>query len=144
MLDSSGTVETTQTASAFGTYGYLGTSANNEVILARWFTPGGDESKWRITLQLYDRPTTRSGALVSHVIQLKNTGIKDARIHIDPVSGGDCHKFVIGDPVDGHFTAVDDYLGAWSLSVLPFAAPGLTPTSGNVSRFARYPTLTLP
>ena len=67
------------------------------------------------------------------MIQLKNTGIKDARIHIDPVSGWRCDKFVIGDPVDGHFTAVDDYLGAWSLSVLPFAAPGLTPSSGNVS-----------
>ena len=133
VLDSSGTVETTQTASASGTYGYLGTSANPELILARWFTPGGDESKWRITLQLYDPADNPVGAPVSHVIQLKNTGIKDARIHIDPVSGGDCHKFVIGDPVDGHFTAVDDYLGAWSLSVLPFAAPGLTPTSGNVS-----------
>jgi hypothetical protein len=135
VLDSSGTVETTQapSASALHTYQYLDTWFNPELILGRWFSSGDD--KWRIRLQLYDAAESPVGAPISHMIQLKNSGVADARLHIDPLSGGDCHKFFVGDPIDGHFVAVDSYLSGWSLSVAPFPTPPgvLTPMSGSIS-----------
>jgi hypothetical protein len=137
VLDSSGTVETTQAANAAQTYAYLSTSINPELILARWFTPAGDESKWRLSLQLYDPFDVPVGPPDTQIVQLKNTGIKDARIHIDPVAGGDCHNFFVGDPVNGAFVAIDNYLGAWSLSVLPFAT--LVNTFGASSSLSTPP-----
>lgn len=135
VLDSSGTIATTQTASMtlLHTYGYLSTALNPDLILARWLTAGDD--KWRITLQLYTPTEGIIGPPVSHVIQLKNSGLKDLRIHIDPASGGDCNTFHIGDVIDGHFVAIDPYLSAYSLHTEPYAAPvgQLTPTSGAVS-----------
>ncbi len=135
VLDSSGTIETTQIASLspIHSYAYLNTTLNPELILARWFTSGDD--KWRISLQLYDPFENPIGAPVTHVIQLKNTGVKDCRIHIDPASGGDCNTFHVGDVIDGHFVAIDPYLSGYSLHTEPFAAPvgQLTPTSGAVS-----------
>lgn len=135
VLDSSGTIETTQTASMtlLHTYPYLSTTLNPELILARWPTSGDD--KWRITLQLYTPAESPVGPPVSHVIQLKNSGLKDLRIHIDPASGGDCNTFHVGDVIDGHFVAIDPYLSGYSLHTEPFAAPAgqLTPTSGAVS-----------
>jgi len=135
VLDSSGTIETTQTASMtlLHTYPYLSTTLNPELILARWFTSGDD--KWRISLQLYNPVEVPIGPPVTHVIQLKNSGLKDLRIHIDPASGGDCNTFHVGDVIDGHFVAIDPYLSGYSLHTEPFAAPAgqLTPTSGAVS-----------
>jgi hypothetical protein len=135
VLDTSGTIETTQVASGtpLHTYAYLSTGLNPELILARWLTSGDD--KWRITLQLYNPAEVPIGLPVSHVIQLKNSGVKDCRIHIDPASGGDCNKFHIGDVIDGHFVAIDSYLSGYSLQTEPFAAPPLqlTPLSGAVS-----------
>ncbi len=135
VLDASGTIETTQVASStpLHTYAYLGPAQNPELILARWPTSGDD--KWRITLQLYDLAETPIGPPVSHVIQLKNSGVKDCRIHIDQASGGDCHTFHVGNVIDGHFVAVDPYLSGYSLHTEPFPAPApqLTPTSGAVS-----------
>jgi hypothetical protein len=135
VLDSSGTVETEQVASLTlaHTYAYLSPALNPELILARWFTSGDD--KWRITLQLYDAFEVPTGAPVSHVIQLKNSGVKDCRIHIDPASGGDCNTFHVGAVIDGHFVAIDPYLSRYSLHTEPFAAPAgqLTPTSGSAS-----------
>ncbi len=135
VLDSSGTIETTQVASftPLHTYAYLSTALNPELILARWLTSGDD--KWRITLQLYNLVEVPIGAPVSHVIQLKNSGVKDCRIHIDPASGGDCNTFHVGNVIDGHFVAIDPYLSGYSLHTEPFPAPAgqLTPTSGAVS-----------
>lgn len=135
VLDSSGTIETMQVASftPLHTYAYLSTGLNPELILARWLTSGDD--KWRITLQLYNGAEVAIGPPVSHVIQLKNSGVKDCRIHIDPASGGDCNTFHVGDVIDGHFVAIDPYLSGYSLHTEPFAAPAgqLTPTSGSVS-----------
>lgn len=135
VLDSSGTIETNQVASftPLHTYAYLSTALNPELILARWLTSGDD--KWRISLQLYNGAEMPIGAPVSHVVQLKNSGVRDCRIHIDPASGGDCNGFHVGDVIDGHFVAIDPYLAAYSLHTEPFAAPAgqLTPTSGNVS-----------
>ena len=135
VLDSTGTVETTQTASAtpLHTYQYLSTSLNPELILARWLTAGDD--KWRISLQLYTPAEAPVGPPVSHVIQLKNSGIQDLRIHIDPASGGDCNHFDVGEVIDGHFVAIDPYLSGYSLHTEPFAAPAgqLTPAAGSVS-----------
>jgi hypothetical protein len=135
VLDSSGTIETTQTASLspIHSYAYLNTTLNPELILAGWFTSGDD--KWRISLQLYDPFENPIGAPVTHVIQLKNSGVKDCRIHIDPASGGDFNTFHVGDVIDGHFVAIDPYLSGYSLHTEPFAARAgqLTPTSGAVS-----------
>lgn len=135
VLDSSGTVETTQTASftPLHTYAYLNPFLNPELILARWPTAGDD--LWLITLQLYTSTEIPVGPPISHRIQLKNSGVKDCRIHIDPSSGGDCNTFHVGDVIDGHFVALDPYLSGYSLHTEPFAAPAgqLTPTSGSVS-----------
>jgi hypothetical protein len=135
VLDTSGTVETTQTASAtpLHTYAYLNTFLNPELILARWLSSGDD--LWRITLQLYTPLEVPVGPPISHLIQLKNTGVKDCRLHIDPASGGDCNTFHVGDVIDGHFVARDPYLSGYSLHTEPFAAPAgqLTPTSGSLS-----------
>lgn len=135
VLDDSGTIETTQVASftLLHTYPYLSTALNPELILARWLTSGDD--KWRITLQLYNPAESPIGSPVSHVIQLKNSGVKDCRIHIDPASGGDCNTFHVGNVIDGHFVAIDPYLSGYSLHTEPFAAPAsqLTPKSGAVS-----------
>jgi len=57
-------------------------------------------------------------------------------IHID--NGGDCKKFAVGDPINGHVFAVDanHHFGSWSLSVLPDNLPGgtgvLTPPPSTV------------
>jgi hypothetical protein len=135
VLDSSGTIVTTQVASAtpIHSFAYLNTTLNPELILARWFT-GGDD-KWLIRLQLYTAAEVPIGGPVSHVIQLKNSGVKDCRIHIDPASGGDCNTFHVNDKIDGHFVAIDPYLSGYTLHTEPFAAPAgqLTPTSGSVS-----------
>jgi hypothetical protein len=133
VLDSSGTVETTQTASLLFTYPYLSTTLNPELILARWNTTGDD--LWRIWLQMYDFLENPVGPPVSHLVQLKNSGVKDCRLHIDPASGGDCNTFNVGAVIDGHFVAIDPYLSGWSLHTEPFAAPAgqLTPTSGSVN-----------
>jgi hypothetical protein len=135
VLDSSGTIETMQVASftPLHTYPYLSTALNPELILARWLTSGDD--KWRITLQLYSPAEAPIGPPISHVIQLKNSGVKDCRIHIDPASGGDCNTFHVNDVIDGHFVAIDPYLSGYSLHTEPFPAPAgqLTPTSGAVS-----------
>jgi hypothetical protein len=135
VLDSSGTIETNQIASAslLHTYWYLNTNLNPELILARWDTTGDD--LWRISLQLYTPAEVPIGAPVTHVIQLKNSGVKDCRIHIDPASGGDCNSFKVKDVIDGHFVAIDPYLSGYTLHTEPFAAPAgqLTPTSGAVS-----------
>jgi hypothetical protein len=135
VLDNSGNNVTTQKASfsPIHSYPYLNTALNPELILARWFTAGDD--LWRISLQLYDPFENPIGAPVTHVIQLKNSGLKDLRIHIDPASGGDCNTFHVGDLIDGHFVAIDPYLSGYSLHTEPFAAPlgQLTPTSGAVS-----------
>jgi len=141
VLDSTGTVETTQVASftPVHSYQYLSTWLNPELILARWLTSGDD--KWRITLQLYNAFEVPVGAPVTHVIQLKNSGVEDCRLHIDPASGGDCHTFHVGDPIDGHFVVTDPYLNGYTLHTEPFAAPAgqLTPTSGAVPTPAAGP-----
>jgi len=135
VLDSSGTIETTQVPSfsPLHTYGYLDTTTNPELILARWDTSADD--KWRISLQLYNAAEVPVGAPVTHLIQLKNSGVKDCRIHIDPASGGDCNSFHVGAVIDGHFVAIDPYLSGYSLHTEPYAAPAgqLTPTSGALS-----------
>lgn len=121
------------------TYPYLSPTLNPELILGRWLTSGDD--KWRITLQLYDVAETPVGAAVSHVIQLKNSGMSDCRIHIDLVSGGDCHTFKVKETIAGHFVAVDPYPGQYTLHTEPYAAPPLqlTPTVGSVSTPAAGP-----
>lgn len=133
VLDSSGTVETTQTASGLFTYPYLSTWLNPELILARWYSTGDD--LWRIWLQEYDNLENPIGAPITHLVQLKNSGIQDARLHIDPASGGDCNSFNVGDVINGHFVAIDPYLSGWTLHTEPFAAPvgQLVPTSGSVN-----------
>ena len=90
---------------------------------------------WRITLQLYTPLEVPVGPPISHRIRLKNSGVKDCRLHIDPASGGDCNTFHVGNVIDGHFVALDPYLSGYSLHTEPFAAPAgqLTPTSGSVS-----------
>jgi hypothetical protein len=146
VLDSSGTTWTTQTASPAHTYAYLNTSLNPDLILAHWASSADD--KWLVTLQLYDAAESPVGPPVSRMVQLKNSGIQDARIHIDPLSGGDCHKFFVGDKIDGHFVALDPYLGSWSLGVKPFGLPPGTMTtsmaSNTVSTPAAPPGVDLP
>jgi hypothetical protein len=72
---------------------------------------------------------------VTHVVQLKNSGVKDCRIHIDPASGGDCNSFHVGAVLNGHFVAIDPYLSGYSLHTEPFAPPPgqLSPTFGSLS-----------
>lgn len=133
VLDSSGTVVTTQSASGLFTYPYLSTWLNPELILARWFSTGDD--LWKVHLQLYDTLENPIGPEVTHLVQLKNSGVKDCRLHIDPASGGDCNTFTVGDVIDGHFVALDPFLSGWSLHTEPFAAPAgqLTPAAGSVN-----------
>ncbi len=134
VLDSTGTIVTPQpaTATPAHTYAYLSTALNPELILARWLTTGDD--LWRISLQLYNPFEVPIGAPVTHVVRLKNSGVQDCRIHIDPASGGDCNTFHVGDVIDGHFVCRDPYLGGYTLHTEPFPAPAgqLTPTGGSV------------
>ena len=113
------------TADGFFTYETL--FNNPDMILARWGTAGND--KWEIKLEIMGQP-----GIATSVVQLKNSGIEDARIHIDPATGGDCGRFAVGDMIKGAFVARDPYLSGYSLGTLPFGTPPgvLTPTGGTV------------
>jgi hypothetical protein len=100
---------------------------NPDMVLQRWDTTTDD--LWEIKLDILGQP-----GVATHIIRLKNSGIADARININPAFGGNCGTFHVGDTIDGAFVARDPYFAAYSLGLLPFAAPPgqLTPTSGAV------------
>jgi hypothetical protein len=112
---------------ANGYFLYEGLSTNSDRILARWDTVSDD--LWEIKLDIFGQP----GA-VTQTLQLKNSGIEDARININPSFGGNCGTFHVGDVLDGAFVARDPYFSSYSLGLLPFAAPAgqLNPTGGNI------------
>lgn len=113
---------------SFGGYFTYETLFNNpDMVLYRWDTTGDD--LWQIKLDIFGVP-----GVVTQYIRLKNSGIEDARINIDPALGGNCGKFNVGDPLNGAFVARDPYLSSYSLGTLPFAAPvgQLIPTGGTI------------
>ena len=105
------------------------------MVLARWYTATDDT--WEIKLDILGQP-----GVATQIIQLKNSGIADARINIDPAFGGNCGTFHVGDLITGAFVARDPYFAAYSLGLLPFAAPPgqLTPTSGFVQTATAPPS----
>ena len=109
---------------------------NPEMVLARWYTATDDT--WEIKLDILGQP-----GVATQIIQLKNSGIADARINIDPAFGGNCGTFHVGDLITGAFVARDPYFAAYSLGLLPFAAPPgqLTPTSGFVQTATAPPSV---
>lgn len=106
-------------------YSYETLFNNPDLTLGWWPTSGNDA--WYVKLDIQGQP----GVAIQRV-QLKNSGIEDARIHI--AAGGDCGKFNAGDILSGAFVARDPYLRGYSLGTAPFGAPAgqLVPTSGNV------------
>ena len=133
LVDWTGTIFTTQAADP-GThlFSFQPFWLNVDNVLAWWDTTGDDP--WEIRLQLYDlaMPANPVGPPASHLIQLKNSGIADTRIHI--ATGGDCKMFPQATTLTGAFVARDPYLGSYSLGTSPFAAPAghLVPTGGTV------------
>lgn len=112
-------------------YPYLDHTQNEDSVLAQWDTTGND--LWEIKLDALDAMNTPLGE-VHYLVQLDNTA-PSVDIHID--SGGDCKKFTVGTPIDGHFFAQDpeDHFGSYSLWILPDNLPGgtgvLTPAGGT-------------
>jgi hypothetical protein len=109
---------------------------NPDMVLARWDT--GTDDKWEIKLEILGQP-----GVATQIIQLKNSGIEDARINIDPIFGGNCGTFHVGDVLKGAFVARDPYLAAYSLGLLPFAPPPgqLVPTGGSIPTAAAPPSV---
>ena len=122
--------------SGSGFFNYQTLSNNPDMVLARWNSSTDD--LWEIKLEISGVPTA-----VTELIQLKNSGIADARINIDPAFGGNCGTFHVGDVITGAFVARDPYLAAYSLGLLPFAAPAgqLTPTSGSIQTPSAPPSV---
>ncbi|MCU0517421.1 MAG: hypothetical protein MUC60_11280 [Oscillatoria sp. Prado101] len=115
--------KTPVTPDGFFTYETL--FQNPDMVLAWWDTAG--DEKWEIKLEIEGE-----SEIATQIIQLKNSGVEDVRIHIN--SGGDCKDFVTGIEINGSFVARDPYFGSFSLYSLPFAAPAgqLNPTGGTV------------
>lgn len=109
---------------------------NPDMVLARWDT-GGDD-KWEIKLEILGQP-----GVATQIIQLKNSGIEDARVNIDPMFGGNCGTFHVDDVLTGAFVARDPYLARYDLGLLPFAAPAgqLVPTSGITQTASAPPSI---
>lgn len=130
LVDWTGTVFTTQAADSNGFFSFVPFTQNIDHVLAWWDTIGDD--LWEIRLELATPGDVLLPGMATHVIQLKNSGVADVRVHID--SGGDCKTFTKGAHLDGHYVVRDPYLGSYSLGTLPFAAPigQLVPVSGNV------------
>lgn len=119
-----------------GFFTYESLFNNPDMVLARWNT--GTDDMWEIKLEIFGIPGT-----ATKVIQLKNSGIADARINIDPVFGGNCGTFHVKDILNGAFVARDPYLASYSLGLLPFAAPPgqLTPTGGSIQTAPAPPSI---
>jgi hypothetical protein len=109
---------------------------NPDQLLARW--SAGTDDLWEIKLDIFGQP-----GVATQIIQLKNSGIADARININPAFGGNCGTFHVGDTIDGAFVARDPYFAAYSLGLLPFSTPPgvLTPLSGSIQTPTAPPSI---
>lgn len=125
-----------KSADSAGYFTYETLFQNPDMVLARWDT--GTDNLWEIKLDILGQPGN-----ATHIIQLKNSGVEDARININPALGGNCGTFAPGDTIDGAFVARDPYFGGYSLGLLPFAAPAgqLIPTSGTVQTPTAAPSV---
>ncbi len=126
-------VATTSTADAAGYFPYLPSEQNEFRALADWYPPAPSQANdlWEIKLDALDAAANPLGE-VRYRIQLDNTAPL-ADIHID--SGGDCKKFLVGEPIDGHVYAFDPegYPGSYSLWLEPANLAGGTGTLTPVS-----------
>ena len=113
----------TVNADGSGFFPYLPQDQNQLSLLAYWSSSGDD--LWEMSLEIADGSDTVTGATPWYRIQLDNTGPKTSAelvpptidLHID--SGGDCKDFNVSSEIDGHFVAVDEHFGAWSMQTLP-------------------------
>jgi hypothetical protein len=108
-----------------GFFAYQNYQDNIENLLGNWGTSGDD--LWEVQIEIADLADTVLGSADKHKIQLDNTA-PAAAVHID--SAGDCGKFPVGTPLAGHFVALDNNFGSFSLGTLPFAGP-VSPGSGT-------------
>jgi hypothetical protein len=129
---------------------YMDTLSNMDQVLAHW-TPPGDE-KWQIRVEMATLGGIIVGTTAWHSIQLDNTAPRrkppvapfeppavTCEIHID--SGGDCKDFTKGVTIQGHFVAIDDHVGGFTLqtlpsSMLPNSPTTATPSTTNTASFA--------
>jgi hypothetical protein len=132
----------TQTNVPVGEYfPYLALSQNEFQALADWYPPGASNDLWEIKLDALDASSNPLGE-ARYRIQLDNTP-PDVAIQID--SGGDCKKFLVGEPINGTVYAVDPegYPGSYSLWVEPTGLPGgtgsLTPVSPVIGQTGPAP-----
>lgn len=115
-----------------GRFSYVDFDDNVNDLLGQWDSHGDDA--WQVSLLVFDA----SNQLVStdsHKIQLDNTA-PTAELAI--TSGtGNCGKFSAGSLIQGQFTARDDYLSQYQLSVEPAVNPAgiglVSPSSGLVN-----------
>ncbi len=122
---------------SLGFFPYLPQDQNQLSLLAYWYTAGDD--LWEMMLEIADAMDNVTGWTPWYRIQLDNTAPKTSAqlvpptidLHID--NGGDCKDFTVTTEIDGHFVAVDEYFGAWSLETLPstITPPPNEPTSFN-------------
>lgn len=115
-----------------GRFDFLPFTQNIENLLALWDTSGDD--LWEVRLQIFNMANVLLPGEDKHRIQLDNTR-PDAEVHID-TGTGDCGKFQIGDFLNGHFVARDDYFRSYTLRVKPDVNPaGIgnpVPSGGNI------------
>ncbi len=129
---------------------YMSTLANLDQVLAHW-QPSGDEL-CEIRVEMATLFGFIIGTTAWHSIQLDNTAphrrppflpfeppAVTCEIHID--SSGDCKDFPTTTLIQGHFVAIDDYMGSFSLITLPSslsppAPTTATPSTSNTATFA--------
>lgn len=121
---------------------YMDTLSNMDQVLAHWIPPG--DEKWEIRLEMATLGGIVVGTTPWYSIQLDNTAPRrkppvapfeppavTCEIHID--SGGDCKDFTTGVTVQGHFVAIDDHMGGFSLQTLPSSMLPNNPTTATAS-----------
>jgi len=121
---------------------YMGTLSNMDQVLAHWIPPG--DAIWEIRLETATLGGIVVGTTPWYSVQLDNTGPRrkplfapfeppavTCEIHID--SGGDCKDFSTGGLIQGHFVAIDAYMGGFSLETLPSSMLPNSPTTATPS-----------
>lgn len=95
-------------------FAYVDFPDNINGVLAQWDSTG--DAKWEVKLTTYDAGGNPIGS-DTHLIQLDNTW---PEVSLEILTGaGNCGKFAAGTVLAGNFVARDDYLGSYSLYVVP-------------------------
>lgn len=118
VTDQNGNVSPHHANAVTSRFDYLPFNQNVNGLLAQWDTSG--DARWRVRLSVYDGAGTLQSS-DTHLLQLDNTW-PEASIEIT-TGTGDCGKFTIGTLLAGDFTARDDYLASYGLSVEPAVNP---------------------